>query len=135
MLMALEYFHEPREQLPAEIIDQHRATASLIEELEAANWYNERRIMAKDPELQAILDHNRKEELEHAAMLLEWMRRNMPEFNEEIQTYLNTSGPITELEEMAEAGQGGEAGEKEQSNPQSPAQEKNLNIGSMRKGE
>jgi uncharacterized protein len=133
--MALEYFHEPREQLPAEIIDQHRATASLIEELEAANWYNERRIMAKDPELQAILDHNRKEELEHAAMLLEWMRRNMPEFNEEIQTYLNTSGPITELEEMAEAGQGGEAGEKEQSNPQSPAQEKNLNIGSMRKGE
>jgi ferritin-like protein len=133
--MALEYFHEPREQLPRELIDQHRAVASLIEELEAANWYNERRVMANDPELQAILDHNRKEELEHAAMLIEWMRRNMPEFDEQIQTYLNTSGLITELEEQAEGGgeAGGDGGEEAQEG--SVSSEGSLNIGSMKKGE
>jgi hypothetical protein len=130
--MALEYFHEPREQLPGELIDQHRAMASLIEELEAANWYNERRVMATDAELQKILDHNRKEELEHAAMILEWLRRNMPEFDEELQTYLNTSGPITELEEAGEGGDG--EGDSAGGSGGSAAQAGSLNIGSMKKG-
>ncbi len=128
--MALEYFHEPREQLPQELLDRKRAMASLIEELEAANWYDERQTMAVDQELQAILDHNRKEELEHAAMLIEWLRRKMPEFDEEIQTYLNTTGLITELEEA----EGGEQEQTQGSGSAAAGGESSLNIGSMKKG-
>ena len=96
--MALEYFHEPRESLPESVIEQHRAIASLIEELEAANWYNERAAMSKDKQLKAILEHNRNEELEHAAMLLEWLQRNVPAFSKELKQYLFTSADITKLE-------------------------------------
>jgi hypothetical protein len=53
--------------------------------------------------LKAILEHNRNEEMEHAAMLLEWIRREMPTFDAALKTYLFTSKPITEIE--ADAGQ------------------------------
>ena len=120
--MALENYHEPREQLPEELIDQHRAFASLIEELEAANWYNERRAMTKNPELKAVLEHHRNEELEHAAMLIEWLRRNLPPFAEELDTYLNTSLPITQVEEN----------EDNQNNNSQAPDTSSLNIGAMR---
>ncbi len=129
--MALEHFHEPREQLSESLLDLKRAKASLIEELEAANWYNERAEATRDDELRSILEHNRDEEIEHAVMLLEWIRRNHPGFNEEMETYLFKTAPVTQLEREEEEG-GGEA----QSASESPneAEAGSLNIGSM-KGE
>jgi ferritin-like protein len=77
----------------------HRAIVSLMEELEAADWYNQRIDGARDPELQAILAHNRDEEKEHAAMLLEWIRRRDPAFDKELRDYLFTDKPIAKLEQ------------------------------------
>ena len=76
--MSSETLHEDPEKLGPEVIDHHRAIASLMEELEAVDWYNQRAKATKNPELRAILEHNRDEEKEHAAMALEWIRRNDP---------------------------------------------------------
>jgi ferritin-like protein len=92
-------YHEPFAELSPEVRDVHRALASLIEELEAVDWYNQRVDTATDDALRDILAHNRDEEIEHAAMALEWLRRLLPKFDEELRTYLFTEGPITELEE------------------------------------
>ena len=121
-------FHEPREELPAEVIDQHRAVASLIEELEAVIWYQQRAAATPDPAIKAVLEHNRDEEIEHAMMLLEWLRRNFPGFEEHMRTYLFTSAPITEIEEQAEGGDGESAGAGAPSGPAG-----DLNIGSMKR--
>jgi hypothetical protein len=80
----------------------HRALASMIEELEAVDWYNQRADVAEDEELKKILLHNRNEEIEHASMLLEWVRRRIPEFDEELKTYLFTKKSILEIEEDEE---------------------------------
>jgi len=72
----------------------HRAILSLMEELEAVDWYNQRAEACPDPELKAILVHNRDEEKEHAAMTLEWIRRNDPVFDKELRDYLFTEKPI-----------------------------------------
>ena len=93
--------HESRETLQPETVDRHRAIASLMEELEAVDWYDQRVDGAQDPELRAILAHNRDEEKEHAAMLLEWLRRHDPAFDKELRTYLFTKKPILEVEEVA----------------------------------
>ncbi len=95
-------YHESIEELSQEAKDIHRALASLIEELEAVDWYNQRVDVSKDEEIKAIMAHNRDEEIEHAAMTLEWLRRNMSKFDEELKTYLFTTGPITELEDHEE---------------------------------
>ena len=76
--MASETLHENADKLGDDVIDHHRAIASLMEELEAVDWYNQRAKATKNPELRAILEHNRDEEKEHAAMALEWIRRNTP---------------------------------------------------------
>jgi len=94
--------HEPAEHLSARTIDVHRATISLIEELEAVDWYNQRAEACKDPQLQAILKHNRDEEIEHASMTLEWIRRNVAKFDEALKLYLFTSGEITVIEKNSE---------------------------------
>jgi len=86
----------------------HRALASLIEELEAVDWYNQRVDVTKDEQLKAVLAHNRDEEIEHAAMALEWLRRKLPSFDEELRTYLFTSAPITEVESAGDANNHGE---------------------------
>lgn len=96
--MALEY-HEPPEELTEETREVHRAIASLIEELEAVDWYQNRIDVTKDEEMKAILEHNRDEEMEHAAMALEWLRRRLPKFDEELRTYLFTTGSIVGQEE------------------------------------
>jgi len=88
--MANEGYHEPVEALSAETRDMHRAITSLMEELEAVDWYNQRMDACKDPELRAILQHNRDEEKEHAAMVLEWIRRRDPTFDKELRDYLFT---------------------------------------------
>lgn len=84
------------------------AIASLMEELEATNYYNQRADVATDDTLREIMLHNRNEEIEHCAMLVEWLRRNSPEFHEQLKLYLFTEAPITAVEEMAT--EGGEAG-------------------------
>lgn len=92
--MANEGYHEPVEELSAETRDMHRAITSLMEELEAVDWYNQRVDACKDADLKAILEHNRDEEKEHAAMVLEWIRRKDPTFSSELKDYLFTDGAI-----------------------------------------
>jgi len=93
--MAHEGYHEPVDRLRPETMDFHRAVVSLIEELEAVDWYNQRVDACADPELRAILAHNRDEEIEHAAMTLEWIRRRNPVFDRELRETLFKNGPIT----------------------------------------
>jgi uncharacterized protein len=88
-------YHEPVEELSNETRDMHRAIVSLMEELEAVDWYNQRADACKDAELKAILEHNRDEEKEHASMVLEWIRRRDPSFSKELKDYLFTKKPIT----------------------------------------
>ena len=92
--MANEGYHEPTTELSDETRDMHRAIISLMEELEAVDWYNQRVDACKDPELKEILAHNRDEEKEHAAMVLEWIRRRDPTFDKELRDYMFTQGPV-----------------------------------------
>ena len=92
--MANEGYHEPIDELTDDTRDMHRAITSLMEELEAVDWYTQRVDAAKDPELAAILTHNRDEEKEHAAMVLEWIRRRDPSFDKELKDFLFTDKPI-----------------------------------------
>ncbi len=92
--MANEGYHEPIEELSDETRDMHRAIISLMEELEAVDWYNQRVDACKDAELKSILEHNRDEEKEHAAMVLEWIRRRDPSFDKELKESLFTDGKI-----------------------------------------
>lgn len=87
-------YHEPAEELSDETRDMHRAIVSLMEELEAVDWYNQRADACKDRELKAILEHNRDEEKEHASMVLEWIRRRDARFSEELNEYLFSETPI-----------------------------------------
>ncbi|MPY69845.1 MAG: ferritin [Alphaproteobacteria bacterium] len=99
--------HEREDKLSPEVIDRHRAIVSIMEELEAVDWYDQRAAATSDPELKAILEHNRDEEKEHALMTLEWLRRRDPKMDEEMRTYLLKEGPILKLEEAA-TGEGGD---------------------------
>lgn len=123
--MTSEGYHEPVELLSPKVMDHHRAVVSLMEELEAVDWYDQRIHATDDEELAAILAHNRDEEKEHAAMTLEWLRRRDPVLDEELRTYLFTEGPITELEE--EAMGGGSGGESDSTGPGDTS----LGIGSL----
>jgi ferritin-like protein len=96
-------FHEPIEWLTQASMERHRAIVSLMEELEAVDWYDQRVDATKDDALRAVLAHNRDEEKEHAAMTLEWLRRNDPGWAEVLRTYLFTDLPIVEVEREAEA--------------------------------
>jgi len=100
--MASEGFHEPIEELTAETRDMHRAITSLMEELEAIDWYQQRIDATKDESLRVILAHNRDEEKEHASMVLEWIRRRDPAFDANLKKYLFTTSPITERAKEAE---------------------------------
>ena len=92
--MANEGYHEPIDELSDATRDMHRAIQSLMEELEAVDWYNQRANACNDAELKAILEHNRDEEKEHAAMTLEWIRRRDPTFDKELKDYLFTTKTI-----------------------------------------
>ena len=100
--MSSEGLHVPRESLSKHTLELHYAIASLMEELEAVDWYRQRADDTQDPELKAILLHNAREELEHAAMVLEWLRRNDKDFDEQFREYLFTKGSITGREEGSE---------------------------------
>ena len=92
--MSNEGYHEPINELSDETRDMHRAITSLMEELEAVDWYNQRVDACKDQALKAILEHNRDEEKEHAAMVLEWIRRQDPRMDSELKDYLFTDKVI-----------------------------------------
>lgn len=118
-------YHEPVEFLDEETLDLTRALNSLKEEVEAADWYHQRVIATKNEELANIMAHNRDEEIEHAAMLIEWLRRNMGAWDEELKTYLFKTGSITELEEEA-------MGESESDDDSSSDSGTSLNIGDLK---
>jgi uncharacterized protein len=91
-------YQEGFEKLPEDVRAVHRAIKSLMEELDAIDVYHQRAAVSDDPALKAVLAHNRDEELEHAAMLLEWLRRHLPVLDEALRTYLFTDGDLTALE-------------------------------------
>jgi len=99
--MSSEVLHVAREKLSRKTLDMHYAITSLMEEFEAVDWYRQRADDTEDPELKKILLHNAREELEHAAMVLEWMRRNDREVGEQLKEYLFKDGSITGHEEEA----------------------------------
>lgn len=100
--MASEALHVPRESLSKATLHLHYAIASLMEEMEAVDWYRQRADDTDDESLKAILIHNANEEMEHACMVIEWIRRNDPKFDEQLREYLFTDKPITEIEHEAE---------------------------------
>ena len=93
-------YHESLDKLSATTQDMHRAIVSLQEELEAVDWYQQRADACGDDELKGILLHNMHEEIEHASMILEWLRRRHPQFGQHLRTYLFTSQPILDIEEV-----------------------------------
>jgi ferritin-like protein len=124
--MSSESYHEPIELLSEPTKNQHRAIVSLREELEAVDWYQQRAEACSDAELRAVLLHNKNEEIEHAMMTLEWLRRNDPVFADNIGTYLNSQGPITKVEQQEQASSAPAAGSTPATKPDS------LGIGSLR---
>jgi ferritin-like protein len=108
--MASEGYHESAELLTPRTKDLHRAIVSLMEELEAIDWYQQRVDVTGDTGLREILEHNRNEEKEHAAMVLEWIRRQDPGFDRYLRRYLFTEGSILALEDAAENANGNGAG-------------------------
>ncbi|MGZ3417722.1 MAG: encapsulin-associated ferritin-like protein [Polyangiales bacterium] len=138
--MSSENYHEPFEQLTERTREMHRAIESLREELEAVDWYSQRADVTKDPALKAILIHNRNEEVEHAMMILEWIRRHDEVFSRNAETYLFTKGEITEVEktegpEKAGAQQLGAKRAKQPPPQQTPAATfGSLGIGSLKGG-
>jgi ferritin-like protein len=125
---ASDRLHEQR--LRPETVDRHRAIASLGEELEAVDWYDQRVDATDDESLREILAHNRDEEKEHAAMTLEWLRRRDPKLDEVLRTYLFTEGSIIAQEEAATGGAGeqGSAG----AGKSNPDPDGSLGIGSLK---
>ena len=117
-------YHESLEVLKPETLDRHRALASIMEELEAVDWYDQRVDAAQDAELRAILAHNRDEEKEHASMVLEWLRRRDARFDEQLRNYLFTDKPILEQEH--------EIDERETGASQGGVSDGSLGIGSLR---
>ena len=106
--MASDILHAPRERLRGTTIALHQAITSLTEELEAIDWYQQRADDCDDGALREILLHNMREEMEHASMLLEWIRRHSPDFEAPLRQYLFTTGAVTGIE--AEAKDEDEAG-------------------------
>lgn len=120
MAQASAGLHEDGTVLKPETVDRHRAVMSIMEELEAVDWYDQRVDAAHDEGLRAILAHNRDEEKEHAAMLLEWLRRHDARLDEELRTYLFSDKPVLEVETGGESVEAG------------PVSDGSLGIGGLR---
>jgi len=118
-------FHEPIELLSSKTMESRRGIATLLEEFEAIDWYDQRIDAAEDPQLRAILAHNRDEEKEHAMMTLEWLRRRDPVLDAEMRTYLFTEGDILAAEEAA-------TGNGNDTQGSTPPADSSLGIGSLR---
>jgi ferritin-like protein len=127
--MSSESLHAPREKLSKETLTLHHAVVSLKEELDAVDWYRQRADDCSDKELAAVLLHNMREEMEHATMVLEWIRRNNSDFDRYMRIYLFTEAPITEVEDAAEDAAHGGGGDD---HPSSPGGSK-FTVGQMKK--
>lgn len=121
----MSVYQEPENELSPLDRDFHRALASLREEVEAIDLYHQRVAASSNDALKKIMAHNRDEEIEHACMALEWLRRNMPAFDKSLRTYLFTEGPITETEKSAKSGES-------LSEPEAGLRETELGIGSLK---
>ena len=130
--MSHEGYHEPVDLLPEATKDFHRAIESLIEELEAVDWYQQRADVTKEESLRAVLLHNRNEEVEHAMMTLEWLRRRDPKINETARTFLFAEGEITQIEKAKEAAEAVASGVAPSTPGSAPASPSSLGIGSLR---
>jgi ferritin-like protein len=108
--MSSEGLHAPRQRLTIQTLTHHQAIASLMEELDAVDWYRQRADDCEDAALKDILLHNMREEMEHACMVMEWLRRNVPDWATQMSTYLYSEAPITEIEEEETGGPGSVAG-------------------------
>jgi ferritin-like protein len=126
--MSSEGLHEPAASMSEPVIDRHRAIVSLMEELEAVDWYDQRVAATTDASLADVLAHNRDEEKEHAAMMLEWLRRKDPVLDRNLRQYLFTEGPVTAVEAAVLAG----GGDAEDAGAGSPAGDGSLGIGSLK---
>ena len=126
--------HEDRGDLSPGTLDRHRGIVSLMEELEAIDWYQQRADATKDGALKAVMLHNRNEEVEHAMMTLEWIRRRDAKFDETARTYLFTELPITEVEEAKKAMNAAGADSSAKTSASSAAHPASLGIGSLRSG-
>ncbi|HEX9489844.1 MAG TPA: ferritin [Stellaceae bacterium] len=96
--MSSENLHAPRERLSKKVLTLHHAVVSLMEELDAIDWYRQRADDTEDETLKGLMLHNMREEMEHASMLLEYIRRSDSDFNRFLKTYLFTEQPILEIE-------------------------------------
>lgn len=128
MAGASDSYHEPFDQLSEGTKNMHRALVSLQEELEAVDWYRQRADATSDAELKDVLLHNMREEVEHACMVLEWLRRNSNDFDEQLKVYLFTEKPLLKLEEEAEGSEGNGTSERV---PRSPSQR--FTIGNLKR--
>jgi hypothetical protein len=129
-----EEWHAPYERLSRQTITMHQALRSLMEELEAVDWYRQRADDCEDAALKDVLLHNMREEIEHASMVLEWLRRTDLDFADAFATYLYSSGPLTEVEERSVSrapGGNGEATVEEAPPPPPPPR---FTIGSLKGG-
>lgn len=120
-------FHEPVDLLRPETLEARRGIVSLLEELEAIDWYDQRIDAAQDRQLKAILAHNRDEEKEHAMMILEWLRRRDATLDAQMRTYLFTEGDIVDVEGTHDAD-----GDTDQTSGSKPEADGSLGIGSLR---
>ena len=130
--MSSESLHAPREKLSTKTLTLHHAIVSLKEELDAVDWYRQRADDCPDAALAAVLLHNMREEMEHACMVLEWIRRNSPEFEGYLRTYLFTEAPITAVEHAAEEEEHG-GGEGGGDLPPATPSDRQFTVGSMKK--
>jgi|SRR5882724_1805076 len=128
--MSSENLHAPRERLSQQTLTLHFAIVSLMEELDAIDWYRQRADYAEDETLKELLLHNMREEMEHASMLLEWIRRRDSDFERLLKTFLFTEGSILQQEEAATAGSVDEGG----SGTTPSGAKRGFTIGSLRDG-
>src|SRR5437763_14861934 len=126
--MSSENLHAPRERLSPETLNLHFAIVSLMEKLDAIDWYRQRADDTEDETLKGLLLHNMREEMEHASMLLEWIRRRDSDFERFLKTYLFTEGAILQEEKAATA----EGGGKSRSETSRISTEPGFTIGSLR---
>ena len=126
--MSSESLHAPRERLSQHTLLLHHAIVSLMEELDAIDWYRQRADDTEDEVLRQLLLHNLREEMEHASMLLEWIRRNNSDFAEHMRTYLFTEAPILEVEDEATA----KGAAKQTGGPEPRETDRGFTIGSLK---
>jgi ferritin-like protein len=131
--MSSESLHESPELISETTKNMHRAITTLIEELEAVDWYQQRADACSDDALREVLVHNKNEEIEHAMMTLEWIRRHSPEFDKQLRTYLFTEAPITGIEKVDNGKAGG--GEGADGGKAAAAPRGSLGIGSLKNKE